>query len=78
MDDTKIEEYLEDSTVQDDYKKLKQENESYRQQLHVLRRKLQTSDALEKEFQDANEALENLLAQSTAKTEEMLAEREER
>lgn len=76
---TKTEKYLEEnSTVQDDYKKLKQENECYRQELYVLRLKLQASDALGKELQEANDALEQSLAQSATKAEKVHAEREEK
>ncbi|XP_071561537.1 uncharacterized protein Spindly [Temnothorax nylanderi] len=57
--DTKIEEHLEESLIsQDDYKKLKQENESYRQELHVLRMKLEASDAVRRDLEESNEALE--------------------
>lgn len=77
-DDTKIEEHFESSIVQDDYKKLKQENEHYKQELYVLRLKLDASNALEKELQEANEALEQSLARYTAKSEKMLSEKNER
>ncbi|EZA60955.1 hypothetical protein X777_08167 [Ooceraea biroi] len=78
-DDTGLEQQLEESLiVQDDYKKLKQENECYRQQLHVLRLKLAASNALEKELQESNEGLERSLAQCTAKAEEMFSEKEGR
>lgn len=57
--DTKIEEHLEESSIsQDDCKKLKQENENYRQELHVLRLKLETSEALVKDLQHSGEILE--------------------
>lgn len=78
-DNTKNEEYLEESSiVQDDYKKLKQENECYRQELYVLRLKLKAIEAVGKELQEANEALEQSLEQSTTKTEKVLTEREEK
>lgn len=55
-----IEEHLEESVIsQDDYKKMKQENENYRQELHVLRLKLETSDAIVRDLQDSGETLEN-------------------
>jgi len=44
---------------QDDYKKMKQENEDYRQELYVLRLKLETSDAIVRDLQDSGETLEN-------------------
>lgn len=72
------EEQLEKSSLdQDDYKKLKQENENYRQELHVLRLKLETSNALEKELLEINEGLERSHAQHTTKTAKMLAEKDE-
>ncbi|EFN79579.1 hypothetical protein EAI_01278 [Harpegnathos saltator] len=78
-DNTKDEEYLDESSiVQDDYKKLKQENECYRQELYVLRFKLKASEALEEELQEANEALEQSLAQCTTKAEKASLEREEK
>lgn len=78
-DNTKNEEYLEESSIiQDDYKKLKQENECYQQELHVLRLKLKAGEALEKELQEANESLEQSLAQCTTKAEKVLAEKEEK
>lgn len=62
--DTKIEEYLEESLIsQDDYKKLKQENECYRQELYVLRLKLEASDAIKRDLQESNEALEEKFTQ---------------
>ncbi|XP_014479562.1 PREDICTED: protein Spindly-like isoform X2 [Dinoponera quadriceps] len=79
MTDKKNEECLEESSiVQDDYKKLKQENECYRQELYVLRLRLKASEALEKELQEANEALEQSLEQCTMKAEKVLVEREEK
>lgn len=57
--DTKIEEHLEESSIcHDDYKRLKQENENYRQELHVLRRKLEINTALIKDLQSSGDALE--------------------
>lgn len=67
----------ESSLDQDDCKKLKQENENYRQELHVLRLKLETSNELEKELLEINEGLERSLAQCTAKTAKILAEKDE-
>jgi len=59
VNDTKFEEHLEESLIsQNDYKKLKQENENYRQELHVLRLKLETSDAVAKDLQESYEILE--------------------
>lgn len=78
-DNSKNEEYLEEnSIVQDDYKKLKQENECYQQEIYVLRLKLKAREVLEKELQETNEALEQSLAQCTTKAEKILAEREEK
>ncbi|XP_032674380.1 protein Spindly-like [Odontomachus brunneus] len=78
-DNSKNEEYLEEnSMVQDDYKKLKQENECYQQELYVLRLKLKAKEALEKELQETNETLEQSLAQCTTKAEKVLVEREEK
>ncbi|KYN34314.1 hypothetical protein ALC56_11421 [Trachymyrmex septentrionalis] len=60
VNNTKIEEHLEKSMIsQDDYKKMKQENEDYRQELYVLRLKLETSDAIVRDLQDSGETLEN-------------------
>lgn len=76
--DTKIEERPEESFIQDDYKKLKHENECHRQQLHVLRLKLEASEALSKELQERNETLEQLLDQRATKIDKMFAERKEK
>ncbi|KAL0103024.1 hypothetical protein PUN28_018374 [Cardiocondyla obscurior] len=56
--DTKGEESQDSSINPDEYKRLKQENEYYRQELHVLRLKVQASDAVTRDLQDSNEALE--------------------
>lgn len=76
--DTKIEEHLEESFIQDDYKKLKHEIECYRQQLHVLRLKLEASEALNKELQERNEALEQSVDQHATKIDKMFAEKKEK
>jgi len=77
--DTKIEEHVDESSInQDDYKKLKLENEEYRQELHVLRLKLEARDAFIKDLQDSHETLETnlkqcmetILASSSEKEEE--------
>lgn len=76
--DVKVEERLEESLIQDDYKKLKHENECYLQQLHVLRLKLEASEALNKELQERNEALEQSADQHATKINKMFAERKEK
>ncbi|XP_025986220.2 protein Spindly [Solenopsis invicta] len=54
--DTKIEEALEkNSIMDDDYKRLKQENENLRQELHNLRRKLETNEAFQKDLVESYE-----------------------
>ncbi|XP_011259182.1 protein Spindly-like [Camponotus floridanus] len=76
--DVKVKECLEESLIQDDYKKLKHENECYLQQLHVLRLKLEASEALNKELQERNEALEQSADQHATKINQMFAERKEK
>lgn len=76
--DVKVEEHLEESLIQDDYKKLKHENECYRQQLHVLRLKLEASEALNKELQERNEALEQSVNQHAMKINKIFAEWKEK
>jgi len=61
--DTKIEEHVDESSINYDYKKLKLENEEYRQELHVLRLKLEARDAFIKDLQDSHETLETNLKQ---------------
>ncbi|XP_072765403.1 uncharacterized protein Spindly [Anoplolepis gracilipes] len=78
VNDTKFEEYLEESSIQDDYKKLKHENECYRQELHVLRLKLETCAALNKELQETNETLEQSVVEYRTKLDKMFVERKER
>lgn len=56
VNDAYIQENLKENSIQDDYKKLTRENESYRKELHVLRHKLEDSKAL-------NEILGQLLIQ---------------
>ncbi|KYN00058.1 PREDICTED: protein Spindly-like [Cyphomyrmex costatus] len=76
---TKIEEHLEESIVsQDDYKKIKQENENFRQELHVLRLKLETSDAFIRDLQDSEEILENNLKEYVRQTTVSSAEEKEK
>lgn len=55
-------EYLMDLSKQDD-EKLKEENEHYRQELHVLRLALQTSEAVNRDLQESNNALEQKVQQ---------------
>lgn len=75
----KIEEHLEETSIsQDDYKKLKEENECYRQKLYVLRLKLETGDALKRDLQECNEILERQLAQCATKLEATHAQKEEK
>jgi len=75
----RIEEQLEGSSIiQDDYEKLKQENEYYQQEIYVLRLKLETSNAFVKELQENNEALEQSFAQHTAKQKEVFSVQEEK
>ncbi|KAL6260415.1 hypothetical protein P5V15_007941 [Pogonomyrmex californicus] len=77
--DTKMEEHLEESSIsQDDYKKLKQENECYRQELYVLRLKLEAGEAVRRDLQESVESAESQLNQYIAKTESMLAQKEEK
>ncbi|XP_011648277.1 protein Spindly-like [Pogonomyrmex barbatus] len=77
--DTKMEEHLEESSIsQDDYKKLKQENECYRQELYVLRLKLEAGEAVRRDLQESVETAESQLSQYIAKTESMLAQKEEK
>jgi len=75
----RIEEQLDGSSiVQDDYEKLKQENESYQQEVYVLRLKLEASNAFVKELQESNEGLEQSFAQHTAKQKEIFSVKEEK
>lgn len=69
--DTKIENLEESLISQDDYKKLKQENEDYRQELHVLRLKLETSDAVAKDLQESYEILEKKFERYMTSVEDM-------
>ncbi|KAL6439517.1 hypothetical protein ACFW04_003966 [Cataglyphis niger] len=76
--DTRIEDYLDESSIQDNYKKLKHEYECYRQEMHVLRLKLEASEALNKELQETNEILEQSVDQYRMKMDRMFAENKEK
>lgn len=76
--DTRIEDYLEESSIQDNYKKLKHEYECYQQEMHVLRLKLEASEALNKELQETNETLEQSIDQYRMKMDKMFAENKEK
>jgi len=77
--DTKIEEHVDESLIsQDDYKKLKLENEEYRQELHVLRLKLESCDAFVKDLQDSHDTLETNLQRYVETTIASSSEKEEK
>lgn len=61
---------------QEDVEILKQENERLQQELHIARLKIATYNALEKEFQESNKALEESLAESKIETKKILDEEE--
>ncbi|XP_036142659.1 protein Spindly [Monomorium pharaonis] len=78
VNDTKIEEALEKSSKsKDDYKRLKQENENYRQELHDLRRKLETSEAFQKDLQESYETIDISFKQYIKKVDDAREKREE-
>lgn len=65
--DTKIEENLEESLInQDDYKKLKQENECFRQEVYSLRFKLKVSDEVTKDLENNCKLMEKHCTESMA------------
>ncbi|XP_012228548.1 paramyosin [Linepithema humile] len=65
-----------DVTIEKHVEKLTQEQEILQQQLHVLRLKVETHNALEKEFQESNKVLEDSLAECRIQTQKILAEKE--
>ncbi|XP_015181949.1 PREDICTED: protein Spindly-like [Polistes dominula] len=55
-----------------DCRKLQQQNENYRQELHELQLKLIHTEAMQKELQEANESLEQLLLKEQEKAQEKI------
>ncbi|XP_043501860.1 protein Spindly [Polistes fuscatus] len=55
-----------------DCRKLQQQNENYRQELHELQLKLIHTEAMQRELQEANESLEQLLLKEKEKAQEKI------
>nr|KAF7431454.1 hypothetical protein H0235_004378 [Vespula pensylvanica] len=61
-----------------DYRKLHLQNENYRQELHELHLKLVHNEAMQRELQEVNESLEQLLIKEKEKAEKKLHEIQEK
>ncbi|KAI4499920.1 hypothetical protein M0802_004790 [Mischocyttarus mexicanus] len=61
-----------DGNYASDCRKLHQQNENYRQELHELQLKLILTEAMQKELQEANESLEQLLLKEKEKAQEKI------
>lgn len=75
---TKIEEAPEKSSIsEDDYKRLKQENENYRQELYDFRRKLEAREAFQKDIQESYENIDISFKEYIRKIDDEREKREE-